>query len=345
MVIKLSFRERILFLLNRLPVPVYDAFANVLVGRALMVCNSSGIFDILHDSPRSLSELAAKVGMSTRGVDVLLQTMEVAGYVTRDANGFRNSKIAERWLTRASPHYIGNLVRYFETLFYRWEYLGETVQRGEPRKPYFEFFSGKDWEIYTLGMMDLARLLMPEVLRIVTLPRDARRLLDLGGSHGLYSIELCKRYPELKADVIDFEKAVEIGRRISEEYQMSSRITYRAADFKKDDFQRDYDVVLAFNVIHGLKPSEDLSLMKKIALALNTGGLLYIMDQVRNGEGRSSVSRLIPAVVGLNLFNEIGGNAYTFSEIREWCSEAGFVECAEKKLRVPGVGIIRARVP
>lgn len=345
MAINLSFRERILFLLNRLPVPIYDAFANVLVGRALMVCNSSGIFDVLHESPRSLPELAAKVGMSTRGVDVLLQTMEVAGYVTRDANRFRNSVIAERWLTSTSPHYIGNLVRYFETLFSRWEYLGETVERGEPGKPYFEFFSGKDWEIYTLGMMDLARLLMPEVLKIVTLPRNARRLLDLGGSHGLYSIELCKRHPDLRADVIDFEKAVMIGRKISEEHRTSSRITYRAADFKKDIFQRDYDVVLAFNVIHGLKPSESLSLMKKIALALKRGGLLFIMDQVRNRQSGSSVSRLIPAVVGLNLFNEIGGNAYTFDEIREWCSEAGFVECAEKRLRVPGVSIVYARMP
>ncbi|MEK6571280.1 MAG: methyltransferase dimerization domain-containing protein, partial [Bacteroidota bacterium] len=158
-----------------------------------MVCSSKGIFDVLHGSPRLAAEVGSKIGMSTRGVHVLLQTMEAAGYVVREGERFRNSRISERWLTKTSPHYIGNLLRYFERLFYRWEFLGETAQRGEPRKTYFEFFGDDDWEIYVYGMMDLARILMPQVLKTVSLPSTAKRLLDIGGSHGLYSIELCKR--------------------------------------------------------------------------------------------------------------------------------------------------------
>jgi 2-polyprenyl-3-methyl-5-hydroxy-6-metoxy-1,4-benzoquinol methylase len=310
-----------------------------------MVCSSYGIFDVLHGSPQSAAEVASKVGISTRGANVLLHTMEAAGYVVKEGERFRNSKISQRWLTKASAHYIGNLMRYFERLFHRWEYLGETAQRGDPRKPYFEYFDDGDWEIYVRGMRDLARILMPQVLKTVLLPSTARRLLDIGGSHGLYSIELCKRYRELTADVLDFEKAVEVGKRITEELGMSSRVVHRSVDFKKDDLGTDYDVVLAFNVIHGLKPLENLSLMKKIAAAMNKGGVVFIMDQVRDGVGTSSLSRLIPAIVGLNLFNEIGGNAYTYGEIRDWCNEAGLVGCVEKKLRVPGVAVIQARKP
>jgi hypothetical protein len=40
-------------------------------------------------------------------------------------------------------------------------------------KPYFEYFREKDWETYTDGMMDLARFLMPEVLRAIEVPRTA----------------------------------------------------------------------------------------------------------------------------------------------------------------------------
>jgi hypothetical protein len=126
---------------------------------------------------------------------------------------------------------------------------------------------------------------------------------------------------------------------------MSNRVVHRSGDFKKDDFGSGYDIVLAFNIIHGLKRSENSSLIKKIARSLSKGGTVFIMDQVRDQRNGSGLSRLIPAVVGLNLFNEIGGNAYTYSEIRAWCIEADLVDFSSKQLRVPGVAIIQARKP
>ena len=341
----LSIRERTLALLNKLPAPILDGFAHVLFGRALMLCTSCGIFDALQTSRLSAGEIAERVGLSKRGTEVLLQAMEAGGYIRRDGERYWNSKIAERWLTRASPRYVGNLVRYFETLFRRWEFLDETARRGEPQKPYFEYFTDEDWEIYTYGMMDLARILMPDVLKAVRLPPSARRLLDIGGSHGLYSIELCRRYPSLTAEVLDFDKAVRVGKKITEEYGMSDRVTHRVVDFKNDDFGNEYDVVLAFNIVHGLTPSENSSLLKKTYKAMANDGLLFIMDQMRDGRSGRSLSGLIPAIVGLNLFNEIGGNAYSIREIQEWCTAAGFVGCRVKKLRAPGVAIVKAQKP
>jgi hypothetical protein len=345
MPIYLNMKERVLAHLTKQPVPILDAFASVLLGRALMVCNSFGVFDALHESPCSASELAVKTGMSLRGADILLRTVEAGGYVVKEGDRFRNTKVAERWLTKTSPHYIGHLVQYFGELFSRWEYLERTVQHGEPEKPYFEYFGGNEWEIYTYGMMDLARFLMPQVLRIVQLPKSARRLLDIGGSHGLYSMELCRFHPGLKADVLDLDKVVPVGRKIIKELGMSSQVTYHAADFMRDSVGNGYDVALVFNIIHGLKPQENLSLMKKVCAALNPGGNVVIMDQLRDGKKGSSLSRLIPAVVGLNLFNEIGANSYRAREVLEWCSEAGFEKCTVKWLRSPGVAVIQARKP
>jgi hypothetical protein len=345
MPVRLSLREQVLFVLNRLPVPIFDAFAAVLLGKALMVCKSYGVFEVLHGSRHSAAELGEKVGLSTPGMEVLLRTLEAGGYVKRKGNHYQNSRAAERWLIRKSPHHLGNLVHYFDSLFSRWDHLAETAQRGEPVKPYFEYFREKDWETYTYGMMGLARLLMPEVLRVIQVPRTARRLLDIGGSHGLYSVELCRIHRGLKAEVLDLHEVSKVGQRITQDFQMASRVVHRSGDFKKDNFGSGYDIVLAFNVIHGLKRSENSSLMKKISEALDGGGTLFIMDQVRDRTSSSSLSRLIPAAVGLNLFNEIGGDAYTFGEIRGWCAEAGFVDCRVKKLRVPGVAIIQARKP
>jgi hypothetical protein len=280
MPVRLSLRERVLFLLNRLPVPIFDAFAAVLLGKALMVCKSYGVFEVLHGSRHSAAELGEKVGLSTAGTEALLRTLEAGGYVKRKGNHYQNSRAAERWLIRKSPHHLGNLVYYFDSLFSRWDHLAETAQRGEPVKPYFEYFREKDWETYTHGMMDLARLLMPEVLRAIEVPRTARRLLDIGGSHCLYSVELCRIHPGLTVDVLDLDEISKVGERVTQDLQMSSRVVHRSGDFKNDDLGSGYDVVLAFNVIHGLKRSENCSLMKKISEALDGGGALFIMDQV-----------------------------------------------------------------
>ena len=345
MPIYLKMKERVHARLNKQPVPILDAFASVLLGRALMACNSFGVFDALHDSPCSASELAVKTGVSPRGADILLQTIEAGGYVVKEGDRFRNTRIAERWLVRGSPQYVGNLVLYFERLFPRWEYLGRTVEKGEPEKSYFDYFDDKDWEIYTNGMMDLARLLMSEVLRVVQIPKSARRLLDIGGSHGLYAAEFCRSYAGLRADVLDLDKVVSVGRKIINDLGMSDRVNHFAADFMRASFGSGYDVVFVFNIVHGLKVPENIKLMRDIYAALNEGGKIVIMDQLRGGKKGSSLSRLIPAVVGLNLFNEIGGDSYQASEVQQWCLQAGFVECVAEWIRFPGVGVIQAKKP
>jgi tRNA A22 N-methylase len=39
-------------------------------------------------------------------------------------------------------------------------------------------------------------------------PRGARDLLDIGGSHGYYSVALCRRHPTLRAVILDLPQAV-----------------------------------------------------------------------------------------------------------------------------------------
>jgi hypothetical protein len=64
-------------------VPIFDAFAGVLLGKALMVRKSYGVFEVLHDSQHSAAGLGEKVGLSTPGMEVLLGTVEAGGCVEK----------------------------------------------------------------------------------------------------------------------------------------------------------------------------------------------------------------------------------------------------------------------
>src|SRR5439155_1084403 len=120
---------------------------------------------------------------------------------------------ASKWLVKSSPQYIGNFLAYIELLQVHWMHLEETI-KGKPPKTYVETFTKNEWHTYTMGMMDLARLIMPHLLPKLHIPSGAKSLLDVAGSHGLYSIELCRRYPQLEATIADFPEVLGTTRTI-----------------------------------------------------------------------------------------------------------------------------------
>jgi hypothetical protein len=315
-----------------------DAFGGVLFGRALAIGVRRGLFDLLAEDWLTVEEIARALKLSRAGAELLVDAFSVAGYLNCRGKRYRASVDAKKWLVKSSPHYIGNLVRYFETLYPRWEYLEQSLDRGQPPKRYYETFSDDDWKVYVLAMRDLARLLMNEVRKRIVLPVNAKRLLDLGGSHGLYAIDCCRRYQNLKAQIIDFAEALRHTTAIVQEESMEGRITLAPADITKTNLPSDQDCVLLFNVIHGFSPEGNRELINRALAALVPGGKLFILDQIKTGATGSHLSRFIPLMVGLNLLNEIGGNTYTLDDVKSWCRPASSVK--HHKLRFPGVSLI-----
>jgi hypothetical protein len=65
------------------------------------------------------------------------------------------------------------------------------------------------WSIYQRGMRNLSGLAAGEVAERFPMPPGARDMLDLGGSHGYYSVSLCRRHPDLRSVILDLPDAVE----------------------------------------------------------------------------------------------------------------------------------------
>lgn len=338
MILTQTFLERLLHRLHLLPTPLLDSFGNVLYGRALAIAVRRGVFEALEAKPLTVPEIARNTSMSHEGVELLVDAFVVGGYLAHKGDKYGLSAEGAKWLVKSSPAYLGNLVRYFETLYDRWNYLEHSLDKGQPPRRYYEKFSDEDWRVYVLGMRDLARLLMARVQKRIALPANPKSLLDLGGSHGLYAVECCRRYPTLKAQVIDFAEALRHADSIVREEGMEGSVTLSAGDFLTMELPAHQDGILAFNIIHGLSADENRHLITRALGALVPGGKLYILDQLKGESGKSPLSRFVPLMVGLNLLNEIGGNTYTFDQVKGWCG--GATEVKRYRLRFPGVSVI-----
>jgi hypothetical protein len=340
MILRLTLLERLLHRSGRLPFPIMDSFGSVLFGRAFVAAVRRGVFESFRTGPRSVAEVSLASGLAPDALMLVLESSSVGGYVRSWKGRYELTSAGRAWLLRDSPSSLVSLIGYFETLHQRWGNLDQSLERGKPEQPYYAKFGAEDWRLYVYAMRDLARFLIPYIMPRISIPEGSRSLLDIGGSHGLYTIECVRRVPALHGTVIDFPAVTLLTEELVREQQMERRISVLAGDLRKISYPSKQDVVLLFNVVHGLSPEENEHGIQRALEAMNPGGKLFILEQCLERKDRSPLARFLPLMVGLNLLLETGARAYTVEEIREWCKPArGF---RRVRIPLPGLALIEA---
>lgn len=203
-----------------------------------------------------------------------------------------------------------------------------------------EDMSEYEWELFSRAMIDISKTNVREVGGKIPVSKNHTKLLDLGGSHGLYSIELCKRHPHLTATINDLPPVKKYAEECIAQQKMSQKVSFMPADFMKDELPKNVDIILAFNIIHGHNMSENETLAKKIYNCLNNGGMCVILEQIKGIGGSSQMSRATTAYMALNLLHQASAKTYTKNEIDDFVSKAGFKKTELKQLNAPGFGLV-----
>lgn len=337
-----SLRERLAASFNLLPAAVPDTLVSVLFGRLLVAALKLGVFEALSGDPRSIEELSGNLKIPERSAALIAESLEAGGYLRRKGKRYGLSVQSKKWLLKDSAFSIGNFIEYIGLLHERWSTLEETLRAGKPPRSYVESFGANEWRVYTLGMKDLARLTLPRIRHRFVLPASSRTLLDVGGSHGLYSIALCRRYPKLSATIADFPQVLAHTRNIVDESGLGKRITLLPCDVTRSlPRTGSFDAAIAFNIAHGFDAETNRSLFASIAAALRPAGVLYVLDQVRD-DRRRGMSRMLPLMVGVNLMNETGGTTYTREELESFIRGAHFGPVRPAARPLPGVSLMSA---
>jgi SAM-dependent methyltransferase len=244
----------------------------------------------------------------------------------------RNTK---RWLLADAPGSIRDMVLMKE-LEWSWiDRMESFVREGEPLDVHGTM-STDDWGVYQLGMRAQANLLAPLLARRVPVPAGATEMLDIGGSHGYFSVVLCRRHPGLKATVLDLPPAVQHAAPILEREGMGDRVVHRAGDALTDDLgEAIYDLILVFSLVHHFDDETNRLLARRAARALRPGGYLVIGDALRPRSPGKGGQQGAFFDLYFALTSESG--LWTFDEMRSWQVEAGLTPRKSISL-VPGGG-------
>jgi SAM-dependent methyltransferase len=324
--------------LNMVPVPVLDTTGPVMRARIIIAATEMGIFEALADRPKEYDEVAERVGAQGDSLRLVLDALEGYGYIRRLGTRYKNSRMARKYLEPKSPDYVGDLVLFQEDSDAMIRSLTEVVRTGRLDSNHEDYMreDPQRWRRYVLGMREGAQLSVREVGAKVSVSPNARRLLDLGGSHGLHAYSFCERNPKLHAVVFDRPEAIEIAKEISASLPIRDRLTFKGGSLWSDSFGDGYDIVLLFSVIHLFSPERNRKLLARVAEAMPPGGMLVVADFLAD---RLPADWIAAFSLGMRCF--FGqGQAYDQPTIRGWLSESGFKDIRVSHLRNPASLII-----
>lgn len=340
-----NFIERLAFYrFNQGPGPLSDVIAAASF-RAVVAALRLGVFNALSASPGTAAETATALGADPTATGVLLRTLASLGYLETVRGQYRITAMTRKWMLPGSPDDVSGLFEYFNDAMARWEGLEESIRDGRPPVLGREWLDAHPdrWRQYHAGMMAIARMLSGEVVSRTRFRKAPARLIDLGGSHGLYSIRFCGRYSRCRAVIYDGEEARRIAEPAIAAAGMTDRISFTAGDFVRDDIGSGYDAALLFNVIRIFTPSALRDFFIKICDSLDVGGTILVLDQLCH-EPRSRFMEANTGIILLELLNSTTGTIYDGNGLRPLLEEAGFVDCSFTRLkRSPGLGLMSAR--
>jgi SAM-dependent methyltransferase len=306
--------------------------------RVILTGAELDVFTHLDGEALTAEQVAMRIGGNPRATDRLLDALAALGLLEKRKDLFSLSPKG-KLLSSRHPGTMLPAVLHYSGLWQSWSQLTSVVREGRPAK---RAGTGMDEEQRKafIGAMDvLGRDLSISIADTFDAIRF-RRLLDIGGGSGTYTIAFLRKYAQLQGVLFDLPPVIVIARERLQTERLSHRVSLVPGDYYKDTLPSGCDLALLSAVIHQNSPAENLDLFTKIYRALDPGGALLIRDFVMD------LSRTKPtkgALFALNmLVNTLGGDTYTFVEIREGLEKAGFVNVALLRAGDQQDGLVKA---
>jgi len=279
-----------------------------------------GLYTLLADNPLSAEEIAARLEAELRPLTIVLDALAAMELLVKEEGRYRTEPSAAPLLAKDLPGSVLPMVLHAANLWTRWSHLtalvGARAIEEDPDASLRAF----------IGAMHVGAT--PQAARIVELvnPGNARKLLDVGGASGSYTIAFLQAAPAMKATLFDRPPVVELARERLQETGLLDRVTLVPGDLYTDSLPGGHDLAFVSAIIHMNSTEQNVDLFRKVYNALLPGGRVVIRDHVLSPDRTHPKSGALFAVNMLT--GTSGGNSYTFAEIRDALTEAGFTRIA-----------------
>lgn len=315
---------------------------NFMESRVLLTGAELNIFKHLAGFTSS-RDLAEKQGWHERPLTVLLDALAAMGLVNKQDGLYRTDPNLLPFLRPDSPKTVLPMIRHAATIWNRWSDLTRIVaETGGVESASAGFEDPEDLKAFIGAMHAVARSRAPQVVKAID-PAAARRLIDVGGGSGTYTIAFLEASPDMSATIFDLPKVVEMAKKRIAKAGLTDRVSLVPGSFYTDPLPPGHDLALLSAIIHMNSPGQNVDLYKKVFDALVPGGRIVIRDHVMKPD---KIAPKSGAVFAINmLVGTPGGGTYTYEEIKTGLEAAGFEKVRLIQEDDPMMGLVEAFSP
>ena len=316
-----SLLERLGLWLGLVPEPLFETHIAATLARAVMAGVELGLFEALEQAPLSAGEIALRCGTDRGATALLLEALAASGYLALTEARYALTPKSRKWLLRSSAHSVRDKLL-LQSIEWGWlTHLESFVRSGTPLD-FHATMSTPERDLYHRSMRAIAGIAGREVGWRTPVPQDARRMLDLGGSHGHFAASICRRHPGLDAQVMDFPDAIGAAAPLLAAEGLGGRVVHVAGDVTTADLGAEqFDLIFMSNLAHHLADGQNRDLARGVARALKPGGVFVIQEAVRAPARAGQTATLLGLYFALQSKPDV--NSWTVAQMQSWQTDAG----------------------
>lgn len=307
--------------------PLSEIITNLIKFDLLTIAIEHNLFEHLQ-TPKTIDALSTELGTNACLTAKLCNALNAMGFTQKQGHNYCNTSVSNTYLVSNSPYYQRLINRNAKTS--PRAAFSKALKSGPSKSdaPYADVYS-RDF-IVAMAETAVRGRLQKTVEAITLLPefKDAKKLLDMGGGHGLYAMGFTQANSQLEAYVLDLPQVLESAtKEYISVYDMEDRVHVIPADFFTDDLGSGYDIVYASDVLYRATAEQRLIVLKKVASSLKRGGIFATRHWFLNADktGPLNVVDFDLRLSSVMLYGDPEFGVFSLNEFIDLLSDAGFV--------------------
>lgn len=319
----------------------------------LLAADELGILASVADAPGSAEEVAARLGLNERPLAAVLVLLASLGYLAARGGRYHVTDAARHHLLPSSPLYWGGVWASMRRDNSLYERLREVLTTPDPVDEIPGRTGNRNIDGWASG--DLSADAAASITKYMhshsaaaaigvahsDLFSSTRRLLDVGGCSGVFSIALAQRHPGLTCTIMDLPAVCELTPGWVKEHGLEDRIDTFPADMFRDPWPEGYDAVFLSNIFHDWRKVTCRGLARRAFGVLPAGGTINVHEMLLSDDGSGPRTA---AAFSVLMAVSTQGQQFTFAELAALLTQAGFVDI-ECRSTGPLHSVVRGRKP
>jgi hypothetical protein len=308
---------------------IFGFISSMWAAQAVASAARFGIPDQLAHGPRTAEEVAKAIGANPAAVYRLMRGVASVGVFTMESGGrFALTPVGEV-LRSDVPGSMRSMMiaEMARGHWLPWGEIDHSVRTGTPAAtkvlgmPIFDYYRAhpEEGNHFAQAMSGMSAMALQAVLASYSF-EGARKVVDVGGSHGAFLAAVLKREAQARGVLFDRPEVIEGAAPALDAAGVSARVDRVGGDFFQT-VPEGGDVYLLKHILHDWNDEECVKILGRVANSMAKDGRVVVVEMLITSEGPPSPAPLLD----LNMLVMLTGKERTAADFGALFAKAGLV--------------------